>query len=235
MINLEQLKLLLDLLRPWGCYIDGTELSDQILNHLKQLRRFTFNIKSFFNEFNSKMALSINEVVQRSFSAKHFQQVISRVYNDANTNSYTCHIYSLPYDFEYLCDLDNFFPGGPFQRVRFLTMRDESPFEDALFRVISHDMPYLEQLAVWNKYPQKNKRRSSTMLVFLCLKHLCLKYAHDDYVALFLQKKNTFLPRLLNLRVRIELLRRITKDSDGHSSHLNIHGISYGGLNDMFL
>lgn len=202
MINLERLRLSLNVFRPNGGYIDGIQLSDQILNHLAQLRTFTFNIKTLFTESNSNMSFSTNETVQRSFSGKHYQQVVSRVYNDADTDNDICHIYSLPYNFEYLYDLDSSFPGGPFQKVRFLTMSDKYPFEDTLFRIISHDMPYLERLTISNEHPQKRKHRLSTILVFPRLKHLCLEYAHDDYAELLLSKKNTSLPRLSSLRPR---------------------------------
>src|SRR4051812_13930106 len=47
-----------------------------------------------------------------------------------------CQIYSLPYDFEYFVDVDNFFQGGMFKKVRLLKMVDGIPFEQQFFKLI---------------------------------------------------------------------------------------------------
>jgi hypothetical protein len=49
-------------------------------------------------------------------------------------------MYSLSYEFEYFYDLDNYFQGGMFHKVRYLTMDDDSTaFEHKLFQLISQD------------------------------------------------------------------------------------------------
>lgn len=154
--------------RPYDGNLDAVQLSDQLLNPLTHLRRFTPNIETTALNTIGDRPLPTNEVIQRSVTGKHYQQLVSVVYNGFNEDNSACRIYSLPYDFDYFLDLDNSFPGGLFQKVRFLTMKDEHPFEYALFRVISHDMPYLKQLTITNKHPQKTSnvhRRYSVSLV----------------------------------------------------------------------
>ena len=222
MINLERLKLHLTVYQPYAGYLDGVRLSDLLLNHLTQLRRFTFDIKTTTLNTIGDQPLPTNEVIQRSFTGKHYQQLAAVVYNGFSGDASTCRIYSLPYDFDYFPNLDNSFPGDLFQKVRFLTMKDVHPFEDALFQVISHDMPYLEQLTITNKHPQKNKQCSSTILSFPRLERLDLQYAHDDYVELFLFTTKTSLPRLSILRIRNQSLHRLKSGFNGDSAHFSL-------------
>ena len=225
MINLETLKLHLKVYRPNRSYIDGVQLADDVLIHLPQLQKFTFNIQTRVSSDESDLPLLTNEAIQRSFRGRYNQQVFSFVHSNADTNSGDCQIYSLPYDFEYFLDLGNSFSGGLFRKVHVLTMNDNLPFEDSLFRVISHDMPLLEHLEISNAQPQKDKQRSSTVLLFPYLKHLDLKYAHYDYAELFLLKRNTCLLRLSKLCIEHESLRRLTNDFNSDSTHINIHGL----------
>lgn len=225
MINFKELQLYVTVYRPNRSYIDGVQLSAHVLNHLPQLQRFTFHIQTDVPNNESNLPLLTNETIQRSFSGRDYQQVASFVHNDPDSIDGKCQIYSLPYDFEYFLNLDNSFPGGLFRKVWFLTMSDEHPFEDALFLIISHDMPFLEHLQISNEHPQKDKQHSSTMFLFPHLKHLDLEHAHDDYAELFLLKRNTCLLRLSNLCIEHQSLRRLTNDFNSDSTHLNIHGL----------
>ena len=225
MINLEELKLYLLVIRPDPSYIDGVQLSDQVLNHLPQLQKFTFYIETVVENAESHAPLQTNEAIQRSFSGRDYQQVASFVHNDADNTSGKCQIYSLPYDFEYFLDLDKSFPGGVFLQVRVLTMCDDYPFEDALFRIISQDMPFLEHLQICNTHPQNDKQPPSTVLVFPHLTYLDVEYAHDDYAELLLLKRKTCLLRLSKLRIGYKALRRIKNALTCDSTHSNIHGL----------
>jgi hypothetical protein len=48
-----------------------------------------------------------------------------------------------------------------------------------------------------------------------------LKYAHVDYVELFLLKKNMHLPRLLNLAMEFKSLIMITNNFTNDATHFN--------------
>lgn len=77
MVNLEQLKLCLKLRRCSDVYLDGVQLFDLILNHLRQLESFTLHIETTALNFLTDHLLSTNEVIQRSFSGKHYSEMIS--------------------------------------------------------------------------------------------------------------------------------------------------------------
>jgi hypothetical protein len=212
MINLEELQLCLVVGRIHSTYIDGIQLYSQFLIYMTQLNKFTFNIKT--SVFNKKVRIELpsNEYIQRSFIGRGYQQVASHVCTKYNTRGGECRIYSLPYDFEYYFDLNNCFQGGMFHKVRQLEMDDRISIEYRLFQQIPHDFPFLEFLSIPNSYPMEDKQHSSTLITFPFLTFLDLQYAHVDYVELFLLRKNTHLPRLLNLSVEYKSLKRITNN-----------------------
>src|SRR5207248_3337103 len=136
MINLEELKLYLSVLRHGSTYIDGIQLYDQFLVHMTQLKKFTFNIKTQVKNENVSIELPTNEDIQHSFIGRYYQQVASYINTKLSYYDGVCHIYSLPYDFDYFVNLDNSFQGAIFHKVRYLKMNDIIPFEDKLFEVI---------------------------------------------------------------------------------------------------
>jgi hypothetical protein len=139
MINLEELKLYLLVFR-WGTTcIDGIQLYDQFLILMTQLKKFTFSINTKVYDNMASWELPSNEDVQRSFIERGYQQVASslRDHIDSKSSEAKCHIYSLPYEFEYFLKLDNFFQGGMFAKVRYLSMIGEVGFEYKLFQLVS--------------------------------------------------------------------------------------------------
>jgi hypothetical protein len=212
MINLEELKLYLRVVRDDSTYIDGIQLYDQFLSHMTQLTRFTFDIRTEIVNKNVLIELPSNEDIQRSFQGRGYQQVASYV----NINHFQlygkCHIYSVPYDFEYFYDLDNFFQGGIFHKVRQLTMKDGIRFGHKLFQRVSQDFPFLKYLSIINPHGMKNKQYPSTVLTFPYLTYLDLEYAHIDYAKLFLLKRNVHLSCLFNLCIEYESMKKITKN-----------------------
>ena len=149
MIHLEDLQLYLILSRPGDRCLDVGQLSDHLLNHLSQLQRFTFQLQSISGECTRHSSPPSRVLNEPSFSGKQYEQVVAMVHkNGGCTNENVCRIYSLPYDFEYFFGLNHCFAGEPFEKVRLVTMRDDHPFEDALFAIVSRDMPLLEHLQI---------------------------------------------------------------------------------------
>jgi hypothetical protein len=139
MINVEELKLCL-LVFTWGTTcIDGIQLYDQFLIHMTQLKKFTFSINTKVYDNMASWELPSNEDLQCSFIGRGYQQVASslRDHTDSKSSEAKCHIYSLPYEFEYFLKLDNFFQGGMFAKVRYLSRIGEVGFEYKLFQLIS--------------------------------------------------------------------------------------------------
>ena len=91
-------------------------------------------------------------------------------------------------------------------------MYDNHPLEYKLIKLISQDFLFLQFLYINNRYPSKNKKDSCELLTFPYLTYLNLKHTHDDYTEVFLLKKNTHLPRLLNLHLDKTSLQRVTNN-----------------------
>ncbi|CAF1220065.1 unnamed protein product [Rotaria sordida] len=212
MINLEELKLYLLVGRFNSTYIDGIQLYNQFLIYMTQLKKFTFNIETDVYYTNVKIELPSNEDIQRSFIGRGYQKVASYVNTDLCSRHGECHIYSLPYDFEFCVYSNNSFQRGMFHKVRKLKMNNRIAFEHKLFKFISHEFPFLEFLYIFNDKPQEDKQYSSTLITFPYLTFLDLEKAHVDYAKLFLLEKNMHLPRLVNLSINYESLTTITNN-----------------------
>jgi hypothetical protein len=237
MINLKELKLYL-LIKIFDLnYIDGIQLYDELLCHMKKLNKFTFNIQTLAYRLNTKINLSSNEDIQRSFIRRGiYQQIGSYINNNSSMVESKCHIYTLPYEFQYLLEINNSFPGGMFHTVRYLVIIDRHPFEHKFFQLISHDVPFVEILHIRNKQPQKYKQHSSTELItFHHLKLLNLQLAHEDYAEQFLFKKITYLPHLLNLYIKYESLMMITNNFTIDTTHFNFSRVKDLHLDQSFL
>ena len=223
MINLEELELYLLIKLYDSNYFDGIELYDKLLCHMKNVNRFIFNIQTVVFQFDEQMKLSSNEDIQRSFIGRDiYNQVTSYITIDPDMIASKCHIYSLPYQFEYLLEIDNCFPGGMFHTVRYLIVFDWSPFEHKFFQIISHDLPFIEILHIRNEQPQNQKQHSSREIItFHHLKLLNLKLAHVDYAEQFLLKKVTNLPNLTDLHIKSESVKMITNNFTIDTTYFN--------------
>lgn len=221
MTNLEELTLLLSILRVDSNYIDGVHLYDEILIHMPRLNKFTFSIVSQTINKNIKIDLPSNDKIQSTFIKRGYNQVGSYADFNSTTNVGRCHVYSLPYQFDIFINLNNVFTGGIFNKVRCLFMNDTSPFEHELFALVSQTFPYLEKLYLHNFQAQKNKQHSSQLVVFSHLIELILSAAHVDYAEQFLFEKNTRLPRLLELTIKYETLAIVTNNFTNDAARLN--------------
>jgi hypothetical protein len=235
MINLEELKLYLLVRRLDSTYIDGYQLYDKFLISMAQLQKFTFYIKTEVSFRTTRFVLPTNEDIQRSFIGRRYSQVTSYTYTQSARFDGVCQIYSLPYDFEYFVDVDNFFQGGMFKKVRLLKMIDEIPFEHQFFELISQGFPFLEFLYIDNNDPQKENQYSSTLIKFPYLTYLSVEYAHVDYVKLFLLKDNMYLPRLLNLSINYKSMITITNNFTTDPSYFNFDQLRSLHLNESFV
>ena len=212
MINLEELQLDLLVSRFMSNYIDGIQLYEQFLVYMTQLNKFTFNIKTKACTWDVPVRLQSNEDIQRSFLKSCYRQVASYVETDSTKTEGICHIYSLPYAFDCLRNINYSLRGRMFDQVRYLTMNDNHPFEYKFFRSISRKFPLLKHLNISNSHSQKCKQASSMPITFPYLTSLDLKYAHVDYAKQLLLKANAHLPRLLNLCIKYKSLRTITNE-----------------------
>ncbi|CAF1183127.1 unnamed protein product [Adineta steineri] len=110
--------------------IDGTQINNNILVHMPCLRQFTFHISTEVELHHITHHLS-NEDIQQTFTNIGYQQVSCILYY--MVDSVMCHIFSLPFAFDYLGYIGNAFPPVHFSCVRELTVDDEIPFEHEFF------------------------------------------------------------------------------------------------------
>ena len=221
MINLEKLQLCLRVVRLDSTFISGNQLYDQFLVYMSKLKKFTFDIKTKVRNPNVNIELPLIEEIQHSFVGRIYQQVFSYVKTNSSKRVGECHVYSLPYDFEYFFNVNHSFQGGTFEKVRQLQMKDTVPFKYELFQRISQDFPFLKYLYIKNGRGMKNKSYASTLITFHFLTFLHLDGAHDDYAGLFLLKKYVHLPRLSHLSIEGKSLKKITKNFTIDSMNFN--------------
>ncbi|CAF4988888.1 unnamed protein product, partial [Rotaria sp. Silwood1] len=98
MSNLEELTLYLSIIRTESTYIDGTHLYDEILIHMALLIKFNFSINTLV--FNKDIInLPSNNDIQHCFVIRGYQQIDSYTHKESEKGT-TCHIYSVPYQFD---------------------------------------------------------------------------------------------------------------------------------------
>jgi len=188
---------------------------------MPKLKRFTFDIKTTVQNQNADIELSSNEQIQRSFVGKFYQQVFSYVNSNSSEFVGECHVYSVPYNFEYFFNVDNSFQGGRFEKVRQLRMTDPIGFTYELFQRVAQDFPFLKYLCIMNMCAMKNKSSGSVLLTFPYLTYLDLRRAHYDYIVLFILQNHAYLPRLSYLSIGEKPLKQITKNFTINSIHFN--------------
>ena len=107
MSHLEKLTLYLRI-RGRNTFIDGSQLHNDILIHLSRLQSFTFYVSTENRTKNIARRLS-NGDVQQTFTYKGYQQA-SCILSYFKSGRRWCHIFSLPFEFEYLARITNKFP-----------------------------------------------------------------------------------------------------------------------------
>jgi hypothetical protein len=202
---------------------------------MPRLDKLAFSICTVIVNNNVKIDLGSNEDIQRSFIGRRYGQVGSSVHTKSSKNEGSCHVYSLPYQFEDFLYLDNSFQGGMFDKVRRLIMTDSHPFEHQFFQIISQDFPFLRELYICNDQPQKNKQRSSTLIVFPHIILLHLSVAHVDYAEQFLLEKHTHLPRLLNLIIEYKALVLVTNNFSNDAERYNCAKVKSLSIDESFV
>ncbi|CAF3366342.1 unnamed protein product [Rotaria socialis] len=227
MANLEQLDLHL-VVHCEKRFVDGYNLKYNIINRLLQLNKFLFNIRSCLY-LNDQICLLSNEDCQHSFNDFKNNKIISCVDYFQVFKHGQCHIYSYPYRAKTYEYITNNFPGGLFQYVREVSLYDDRPFEHEFFVKIAKSFPFMEQLTIYNRKPQKNKSYEQSKydnqhlspIQYPYLSVLELLSAHDDYVEQFLLDIKTSIIRTVNVQVLLSTLDRITQSFTRDATRIN--------------
>jgi len=227
MVNLEELDLHL-VVHCEKRFVDGYNLKYNVINHLFQLNKFLFNIRSCLY-LNDQVYLLSNEDCQHSFDDFKNNKIISCVDYFPVFKHGQCHIYSYPYRAKTYEYITNNFPDGLFKYVRQVSLYDDRPFEHEFFVKIAKSFPFMEQLTIYNMKPQKNKSYEQSKydnqhlspIQYPYLSVLELLSAHDDYVEQFLLDTKTSIIRTVNLQAVFSTLDTITHSFTRDATRIN--------------
>jgi hypothetical protein len=228
MSNLEELGLCLIVAYVKGTFIDGNHLKRNIFNRMPRLNYFTFYIRSFMF-IGNKLNLPSTEDIQRTFINFPNNEIISYVDYFPKEELGRCHVYTYPSFMPYYGDITNNFPGGLFNYVRVVSLRDEYPFEHDFFLRIVQSFPFMEELTVINRklqnhkhsYESNNDNRSLSLIEYSFLNELDLLNVHDDYIEEFLFDTKTCFQNNILLRIKYESLQRVTQNFTRDVTRIN--------------
>lgn len=130
MSNLEEVNLNLEISGQTS-FIDGNDLRN-LVDHMAQLKRLTFNIQSRI-DWNKQVGLPSNASILKTFENWKFNQVVSWMDSFPAAMEAQFHIRSSPYRWKQYYNITNQFPDGLFQSVREISLFDERPFEHEFF------------------------------------------------------------------------------------------------------
>ena len=225
MSHLEKLTLYLRI-RHKSTFINGSHLNNDILMNMPQLHSFTFYIST--DTYNGNHLYVSNHDVQQTFTNKGYQQASCIVNYFPNARA-ICHIFSLPFAFDHLECIANRFPTIVFNRVTFLRVYDFVPFEHEFFIRIATAFPLLKCFNVMNLMPQvwnvngiqSNDNQSYSIVAYSHLISLDLRFVCIDYIEEFLLETKTHLLRPIELKVRYDQLKTVTKNFTNDATRLN--------------
>ncbi|CAF4009272.1 unnamed protein product [Rotaria sordida] len=147
-----------------------------------------------------------------------------------------CHVYSLPFSMEYMCNVANNFVGGLFMSVRQLQLYDFLvPFEHDFFARISRAFPLLNILNVISLHGQKKKlthqqnehKQTSSIIEYPHLMYLSLNRVYVDYIKQFLFESNAYLPYLNKLSVQYQDLIDAIENFTNNAEKVNCAKLKY--------
>ncbi|CAF1244156.1 unnamed protein product [Adineta steineri] len=218
MPNLEQLLLCLTVIRHNGL-IDGTHLKNEILIYMPLLNNFACDIRTWKINNGSLPTLS-NDDIQQTFSNIRYGPMIGSI-RYFLTNSYLCHVFTLPFTFDYLQCLTNNLPNVLFDRVYYLSIFDKLSFEHEFFIRLSHAFPSLKRLTVMNTTAPQNNNQSYSLIEFKNLNYLNVMNSDISYTEQFLLDTRTNLPSLTELDANYGHLKTVTEDFTRDATRLN--------------
>jgi hypothetical protein len=118
-----------------------------------------------------------------------------------------------------------------FQTVREISLFDEYPFEHEFFIRIAQAFPFLQELTLDNKKPQKNKSNDDyqnvTIAKYPYLKYIDLILAHEDYIEQFLLNTKTYLSYRVELITNHCLIEKVTHNFRRDTTRYNCSKITY--------
>ncbi|CAF3705187.1 unnamed protein product [Rotaria sp. Silwood1] len=227
MSNLEELSLYFDSFNEK--LIDGYNLEENILNYMIQLKKFKFNIRSII-PFDNQVNLPSNNDIQNTFKNFKNSKIVSCIDCYPKANQFHCHIYSYPYSLIHYNYITNNFRGGLFKRVDKISLVDERPFEHEFFLQIAKSFPFVSELRIQNREPQKNDKQQCSIIEYPHLIKLVIVESHESYLEQFLNNSKMYLSDNIYLLVDYDSLQRVTNNFTNDTTRMNCAKIKYLNL-----
>ncbi|CAF4030148.1 unnamed protein product, partial [Rotaria sp. Silwood1] len=227
MSNLEELTLYI-IVKDRTTFIDGTHIYNEILVHMPQLHIFNFYI-STYSKMDRLVRHPSKDDIQRTLNNNIKYQQVDCILN-YGYHVAQCHVFSLPFMFEYLGNIGNIFPSITFNHVRKLSVIDDFPFKHEFFNRIAFSFPLLKDLRVVNYNPQssisddEHNSNGNQLHIIVKLNYLIsldLVDVHIDYVDQFLNERKTHLPRLTVLTIDYDHLTNVTDNFTRDTTRIN--------------
>ncbi|UJR29402.1 hypothetical protein I4U23_010614 [Adineta vaga] len=211
-------------------FIDGSYLDNYLVSQLPNLQKFHFNIITEnirFDEFEPKPT---SHDIRQTFVERGYHVDCYIDYDVFNFGR--CHVYSLPFYMQRISHIRHNFPGGMFNNVGVLCMRDlDHPFEHKFFAMISTSFPLLRRLKISNNNKQEEQQQKhedkSSIIHFSHLVELEYFRVHVDYVEQFLCESSTRLPCLNKICISYQQLAHVTKDFTRNTTRSNCAQLKY--------
>jgi hypothetical protein len=195
---------------------------------MSSLQNFNFNFGIDHLFINADEVRPSIDSIRRTFIENEYN-TDGYVYctNYSNRILCQCHVYSLPYLNDYLQPISHSFPGGLFQNVTAIWLRDEfNSFEHDFFLKISQSFPLLRRLVILNRIGQKQEpKEASSIIEFSHLIELNCRCIHMSYVEQMLCDSNTCLPSLIRLFIQYEHLSTVTENFTRNATRINCAGL----------
>lgn len=196
-------------------FVDGTQLHNDILTHMPQLRTFVFYVGTRRESEQPIPHLSVEDI-HRTFTDIGYDQVACFVENDADYS----YVFSVPFLFDTLSDIGNIFPDLIYSTVTYLFVSDVPRFQHEFFVRIARCFPMLKSFCIYNPQTvlqlfcpiQPHDNQPPSMIEYPHLRKLGIKDVEIDLVEKFLDESRVRLPRLIELAVEYENLLCVTEN-----------------------
>ncbi len=97
-----------------------------------------------------------------------------------------------------------------FKRVCKIALFDERPFEHEFFLQIAKSFPFVSELRLLNREPQKNDKQQCSIIEYPYLTKLGIVQSHENYVEQFLNNNKMYLSNNIYFLVEYDFLQRVT-------------------------
>ena len=136
-----------------------------------------------------------------------------------------CHVFSIPYAFDFLHMFGKNFGKMIFTNVTRLALLEYAPLEYEFFFRLAQSFPFLRTLRIVNwesdRLRLQDDIQSNSFVEYPYLRRLDVSRAHIIYIEQLLHYSTTHLPRLTELQIKYDCLKIVTNDFTRDTTRMN--------------